>query len=308
MSIAKEHRWLLLAVCAAQFFMPFMVAGVNAVLPPLGESLGASARELSLLGAVYTLGLVVFQLAGGTLGDIYGRRRIFLFGLSLFSVLALVLGFIPYIDLFIGLRLFQGMGAAMLSSASLALLASAAPKEMRASYLGLSNVAVYAGIACGPPVGGLVAGWLGWRWLFWGTGLAALAAMCIMVFRVPLEWRTAGEEPFDVPGCLLYGGAMAALTFGASCIADDHLLGGGLFLLCLVLLACFVWRELRSPFPMVDVRLLRSNRVLSLSLVAAFVNYCSFFGMVFFFSLYLQVGRGFSVQEAGLLLALQAAV
>ena len=76
MSIAKEHRWLLLAVCAAQFFMPFMVAGVNAVLPPLGESLGASARELSLLGAVYTLGLVVFQLAGGTLGDIYGRRRI----------------------------------------------------------------------------------------------------------------------------------------------------------------------------------------------------------------------------------------
>ncbi|WP_462263793.1 MFS transporter, partial [Desulfovibrio piger] len=78
MSIAKEHRWLLLAVCAAQFFMPFMVAGVNAVLPPLGESLGASARELSLLGAVYTLGLVVFQLAGGTLGDIYGRRRVFL--------------------------------------------------------------------------------------------------------------------------------------------------------------------------------------------------------------------------------------
>lgn len=283
MSIAKEHRWLLLAVCAAQFFMPFMVAGVNAVLPPLGESLGASARELSLLGAVYTLGLVVFQLAGGTLGDIYGRRRVFLFGLSLFSVLALVLGFIPHIDVFIGLRLFQGMGAAMLSSSSLALLASAAPKKMRASYLGLSGMAVYA-------------------------GLAALAAMCIMIFRVPLEWRTADKEPFDVPGCLLYGGAMAALTFGASCIADDHLLGGGLFLLCLVLLACFVWRELRSPFPMVDVRLLRRNRVLSLSLVAAFVNYCSFFGMVFFFSLYLQVGRGFSVQEAGLMLALQAAV
>ena len=138
--------------------------------------------------------------------------------------------------------------------------------------------------------------------------LAALAAMCIMIFRVPLEWRTADKEPFDVPGCLLYGGAMAALTFGASCIADDHLVGGGLFLLCLVLLACFVWRELRSPFPMVDVRLLRRNRVLSLSLVAAFVNYCSFFGMVFFFSLYLQVGRGFSVQEAGLMLALQAAV
>lgn len=308
MNIAKEHRWLLLAVCAAQFFMPFMVAGVNAVLPPLGESLRASARELSLLGAVYTLGLVVFQLAGGTLGDIYGRRRIFLCGLSLFSLLALVLGFIPSIDLFIGLRLFQGMGAAMLSSASLALLASAAPRDLRAGYLGISGAAVYAGIACGPPVGGLVAGWLDWRWLFWGTGLAALGAMCIMLFRVRQEWRTAGKEHFDVPGCLLYGGAMAALTFGASRLADAPWLGGLLFVCCLVLLAAFVRQELRSPFPMVDVRLLRHNRVLSLSLVVALVNYCSFFGMIFFFSLYLQVGRGFSVQEAGLLLALQAAV
>ena len=63
MSIAKEHRWLLLAVCAAQFFIPFMVAGVNAVLPPLVESLGASARELSLLGSFYTLGLCVFRLS-----------------------------------------------------------------------------------------------------------------------------------------------------------------------------------------------------------------------------------------------------
>lgn len=308
MSIEKEHRWLLLAVCAAQFFMPFMVAGVNAVLPPLGESLGASARNLSLLGAVYTLGLVVFQLAGGTLGDIYGRRRIFLSGLTLFSIMAIVLGFIENIDLFIGLRLFQGIGAAMLSSSSLALLASAAPKELRASYLGISGAAVYAGIACGPTVGGLVAGWLGWRWLFWGTGLAALAAMCIMIFRVPMEWRTAGKEPFDVPGCLLYGGAMAALTFGASSVADDPVLGNGLFLICLALLGAFGWRELRSPFPMVDVRMLYTNRVLSLSLVAAFVNYCSFFGMIFFFSLYLQVGKGFSVQQAGLMLALQAVV
>ena len=77
-SVLREHRSLLVAMCAAQFFMPFMMAGVNAVLPPLGESLGASARELSLVGAVYSLGLVIFQLAGGTLGDIFGRRRVFL--------------------------------------------------------------------------------------------------------------------------------------------------------------------------------------------------------------------------------------
>ena len=308
MSIAKEHRWLLLAVCAAQFFMPFMVAGVNAVLPPLGESLGASARELSLLGGRLYAGAGRVPAGrrhpGGYLRTAPGLP----FGLSLFSVLALVLGFIPHIDVFIGLRLFQGMGAAMLSSSSLALLASAAPKEMRASYLGLSGVAVYAGIACGPPVGGLVAGWLGWRWLFWGTGLAALAAMCIMIFRVPWVahrrqgalrraglsalWRGHGGPDL---WRVLYRGRSSpgrrALFCSVSCCWPVS--SGG---------SCAV------PSPMVDVRLLLRNRVLSLSLVAAFVNYCSFFGMVFFFSLYLQVGRGFSVQEAGLMLALQAAV
>lgn len=179
---------------------------------------------------------------------------------------------------------------------------------MRASYLGLSGVAVYAGIACGPPVGGLVAGWLGWRWLFWGTGLAALAAMCIMIFRVPLEWRTADKEPFDVPGCLLYGGAMAALTFGASCIADDHLLGGGALpalsraagLFRLAGAAQSLSHGGRAPAAQEQgPQPVAGGGLRQLLLL---------FQACLFFSLYLQVGRGFSVQEAGLMLALQAAV
>ena len=105
MSVCREHRWLLLAVCAAQFFMPFMMAGVNAVLPAISLSLDASARELGLIGAFYALGLAVFQLAGGLWGDIWGRRRIFLVGLAIFSLSGALLGFVENMTLFLFLRL-----------------------------------------------------------------------------------------------------------------------------------------------------------------------------------------------------------
>ena len=184
-------------MCAAQFFMPFMMAGVNAVLPPLGESLGASARELSLVAAVYSLGLVIFQLAGGTLGDIFGRRRVFLAGMAIFGCTSIVLGFVGDMTLFIALRLVQGTGCALLSSCSLALLVSAAPSELRASYLGISGAAVYAGIACGPPLAGCVAGWLRWQWLFWLTGLAALGAMLRYILKNGWSGRMTKQQAVD---------------------------------------------------------------------------------------------------------------
>ena len=216
MPIEKNHRRLLLAVCTALFFMPFMMAGVNAVLPPLGESLRASARQLGLVGAFYSLGLAVFQLASGRLGGVCGRRRGVLWGMGVFALAGALLGFVDSAPLFLVLRFVQGVGGAMFNASGLALLASAAPPGQRASYLGFSGAAVYAGIACGPPVAGFIAGWLGWRWLFWGNALAAAGAFLLMKYCVKLEWRTAEGQPFDWWGCIIYGCAMAALTFGAS--------------------------------------------------------------------------------------------
>ena len=179
--------------------MPFMLAGVNAALPPLGESLHASARQLGLVGAFYSLGLAVFQLASGSLGDICGRRRVWLWGVGVFALAGALLGFVESTPLFLGLRFVQGVGGAMFNASGLALLASAAPPEKRAVYLGISGAAVYAGIACGPPVAGVIAGWLGWRWLFWGNALASAGAFLLMKYCVRLEWRTARGQPFDWP-------------------------------------------------------------------------------------------------------------
>ena len=120
-SIEKGHGWLLVAVCTSLFFMPFMMAGVNAVLPPLGQGLNASARELGLLGAFYSMGLAVFQLASGSMGDIWGYRRVFLWGIALFAVAGALLGFVHSVPLFLVLRFVQGVGGAMFNACGLAL-------------------------------------------------------------------------------------------------------------------------------------------------------------------------------------------
>lgn len=308
MSIEKSHRPLLAAICASLFCMPFMLAGVNAVLPAIGESLDASARQLSLIGAFYSLGLAVFQLASGSLGDIFGRRRIFLLGIAIFAVSGAALGFVRSVPLFIALRFFQGLGGAMFNASGLALLASAAPPEKRAAYLGFSGAAVYAGIACGPPIAGFVTGLMGWHWLFWGNALAFVGVFLLMKLTVRQEWRTAADQPFDAAGCVIYGCAMIALTFGASELAEQPGLAWCLLGSFLGLILLFCLHELKSRYPLLDMRLLAQNRVFALSSLAAFVNYSSFFGILFFFSLYLQAGRGMEVQEAGFVLAFQSVV
>lgn len=301
-------RRLLLAVCVAQFFLPFMLAGVNAVLPPIGADLDASARELGLVGTLYALGLAVFQLAAGRMGDVWGRRRIFLWGMGIFTVMGAVLGFVTDIGLMIGLRFIHGAGAAMFNASGLALLAAAAPPGMRGRYLGLSGAAVYAGIACGPPVAGFLAGTLGWRWLFWGNAPACLTAWALMAFTVRAEWRESKGEPFDWGGCLVYGIAMTALTLGGTSLRDSNLIGGLLLGTGLAAMIGYVLLELRTRYPLLNVRLLVSNRLFGLSSLAAFINYTSFFGMLFFFSIYLQVVRGLSVETTGLILSLGTAV
>ena len=307
-AIQKGHGSLLLAVCASLFCMPFMMAGVNAVLPPLGLSLHASARELGLMGAFYAMGLAVFQLAGGSLGDIWGYRRVFLWGVGIFAATGALLGFVNSVPAFLALRFVQGVGGAMFNACGLALLASAAPEGKRASYLGYSGSAVYAGIACGPPLAGLVAGNLSWRWLFWGNALACVGVFLLMRCAVRLDWSPAKDKSFDWKGCSVYAAAMTALTFGSSEMADAPALAGGLLAGFVLLLALFCRMELHSPHPLLDLRLLARNRVFALSSLAAFINYSSFFGVMFFFSLYLQLGRGCSVEQAGLFLAAQSLI
>lgn len=305
MAVEKSHYPLLCAICASLFTTPLMAAGVNAVLPEMGAGLNAGAAELSLVGAIYSLGLAIFQLSSGSLGDIWGHRRVFIFGAAIFCLASLGAGFMTRINPLLCFRFAQGIGGAMLSAAGLALLASAAAPENRAAYLGLSGAAVYSGIACGPPVAGFVTGAVGWRWLFFGNAATSLIVFCLMAFAARNEWRPAKDQPFDWQGCVWYALAMACLTGGAAELGASPGLAWTAFGGFAVFLAIFCLRQTRSAFPILDLALLTRNRVLTLSCIAAFVNYASFFGVIFYFSFYIQIGHRTSVQTTGLILAFQ---
>lgn len=305
MGIDRNHYPLLLAICASMFTTPLMAAGVNAILPELRMSFGAGATALSLVGTAYALGLAVFQLACGSLGDIWGHRRVFMLGAAIFAGASALACLPASIEPFIFLRFLQGMGGAMLSATGLALVAAAAPVEHRPAYLGATGAAVYSGIACGPPVAGFVTGAFGWHWLFVANACANVLVLLIMRLSRVNEWRPAPDQPFDWGGCAIYAGAMIALTYGAAEIGRSLSVGGGAFLAFAALLAIFCARQRKAAFPMLNLALLAKNRIFALSCAAAFVNYASFFGIIFYFSFYLQVAQGLSVQMAGLVLAFQ---
>lgn len=305
MAIQKEHYALLCAICASLFSTPLMAAGVNAVLPEMGADLHASAAQLSLVGTVYSLGLAIFQLACGSLGDIWGHRRVFIFGAFVFAISSFFGAVAASIYPLIAWRFLQGMGGAMLSAAGLALLAAVAPPEQRPYYLGFSGMAVYAGIGCGPPIAGFLTGALGWRSIFWLNTFTNLLVLLIMLQMVRHEWRPAKDSSFDWIGCMLYAIAMTGLTLACAKAGSAPVFGLFAFAVFALFLGLFCQRQARIPFPMLNLSILKTNRILALSCVAAFINYASFFGIIFFFSFYLQVTHGLDVQRAGLILAFQ---
>ncbi len=282
-----------------------MMAGVNAVLPPIALDTGASAKELSLLTTFYALGLAIFQLTTGRMGDIWGRRRVFLSGMALFIITSLLLGLTSNILIMQALRLVQGAGAAIFTSSSLAILTETAPEGKRGQYISYSAFWVYIGIACGPPLAGIIADSIGWRWIFWSNAIAAILSWCLMFFVVRGEWYQGKGEPFDWRGGMVYAAGMSTLVIGSTILQTQGLNGGVLMLAGLILLILYVFLETRTKYPLLDINLFRSNRVFALSSLAAFVNYSAFFGMIFFFSLYLQAVRGLSLKDAGLFLSIQ---
>ncbi len=293
------------AVCSAQFFMPFMVAGVNSLLPSIEASTGAGAHDLSLLTTFYVLGLVIAQLITGRMGDVWGRRRVFLTGSFVFVLTNVIMGFMDNIYIMQALRLLQGLGTAIFSASGLAILAVSAPDGKRSQYVAYSATSIYVGIACGPPVAGFIGAELGWQWLFWGTAFAASLTWTFMRFAVHEEWYQGKGEPFNWFDAAVYSLGMGGIALGSSLLKNYVSLGLGLVLLGFIFLALYIRLELKAKYPLLDVALLAHNRVFALSSLAAFINYSSSFGMVVFFSLYLQVVRGMSVGQAGLYLSVQ---
>ncbi|MBF5042050.1 MFS transporter [Aggregicoccus sp. 17bor-14] len=277
---------------------------VNVALPRIGEALGAGMSGLTWTINGYMLTLASLILLGGSLGDRFGRKRIFLIGVVWFAVASLLCGLAPGIHALIAARALQGVGGALLTPGSLALLQASFRPEDRAQAIGAwSGLGGIAG-AAGPFLGGWLVQVASWRWVFLINLPVALAVVVLTLRCVPESKDPAASQHLDVPGAVLGAVGLGSLTWGLIAWQD---LGAGshrvqlLLALGVLALAGFLLREHRAKEPMLPLGLFASPLFSAVNAVT-FVVYAALGGMFFWLVLALQVVAGFSPLVSGLAL------
>ncbi len=296
-------KYALITVLVASFTTPFMGSAVNLAIPSIGREFNSSALLLSWVVSSYLLSSAAFLLPFGRLADMVGRKKVFIIGVLIFSVSSLLCGLAWSIQALIGLRLLQGVGSAMTFGTGMAILTSVYPPQERGRVLGFNVATVYTGLSLGPVLGGAMNQHLGWESIFLLNAVIGLAAL-VFATRIKGEWAGARGESFDTTGSVLYMAGLVAFLYAFSSIATSDT-AKYILLAGLVLLVLFVWHELKSKSPLIDLKLFSRNVTFAMSNLAALINYSATFAVTFVLSLVLQVVIGYSSSTAGMILLAQ---
>ncbi|MFY0408964.1 MFS transporter [Solicola sp. PLA-1-18] len=285
-------RWLLLATILGSSMAMLDATVVNIALPDISRTLDADLAGLQWVLNGYTLALASLILVAGNLGDRLGRRRTFLVGVVWFAIASALCGLAPTAEVLVAARVLQGIGAALLTPGSLALISATVRHEDRGAAIGAwSGLGGVAG-ALGPLLGGWLVDVAGWRAVFWINLPLAAVVVAVTVRHVPESLDPDADRHTDVPGVVLTVGGLAILTYGLTIGALLPSLGG------LLLLVLFVLQERRSTHPLVPLGLF-SDRVFAASNAVTLCVYAALGGTFFLLVLHLQVVAGYSPLAAG---------
>ena len=306
------RRWLALSVLCAAFFIDVLdFSIVNVALPDIQRELGFSQQGLQWVVSAYALTLGGFLLLGGRAADMLGRRRVFLAGLALFTLAALVGGFAPSPEVLIAARAFQGLGAAISSPAALSIITAIFPEgPERNRALGVLGAVGTGAVAAGVVLGGVLTDVAGWRWVLWINVPIGLAAIALTPALIPESRAGVASEGglrglarrLDLPGAVSVTAGLLVLVYALSGaegagFASPKTLGG--LTLALVLLVAFVFVESRVQNPLVPLGIFRS-RTLTGANLSAFVVVGAYGGVFLVLSLYMQQVLGYSALATGL--------
>lgn len=284
----------------SSFITPFMMSSINIALPDIGKEFNADAVMLSWIASSYLLASAVTLVPFGKLADIYGRKKIFVLGMSLFTITSLLCALSVSGPMLIFFRIFQGAGSAMCFATGIAILSSVYPIEKRGEVLGIAVAAVYIGLSCGPFVGGFLTRYLGWQSLFMINLPFGVVIILLIIFKLKGEWKDAADQKFDLTGSIIYATAIFAFMYGISIL--PAIMSIILILTGLVGLVAFVKWERVVSHPVFEVNLFVTNRVYAFSCLAALINYCATFAAFFLLSLYLQYIKELTPERAGTIL------
>ena len=302
--ITDENRkwWTLGAMCFALFMVMLDNTVVNVALPSIQRDLHASISSLEWTINGYTLTFAVLIATGGRLGDIFGRRLMFLSGVIIFAITSATAGFAQDTAMLIGSRAIQGIGAALMMPATLSIITNAFPAAERGKAIGTWAGVSALALSIGPVVGGALTEYVSWRAIFFINLPVAVAAVVATLFAVTESRDETVDRTIDFPGIAALTASLTALvlaliegnSWGWTSPTILALLIGGA-----AGLAAFVAIELRARVPMVEFGLFRTREFIGSNLIAFIITF-AMMGSFFFLALYMQDVLGYSALEAGL--------
>ena len=296
---------ILFVTTISVFCTAFAGSSVSVALPLIGAEFQLGGVALNWVVSAYVLATAVLAMPLGRLADRWGRHLVFALGMSVFTVSSALAALAPDAASLIAARALGGVGGAMSFATVTAVLVAAYPAEQRGKVLGINISSVYFGLSAGPVLGGFIIQWWGWRSLLWVQTALAAVVVAVLLARRGENHKEHHAGRFDYTGAILSALGLTLLLIGMSDPAGAGLLlmGGGI-----VLLALFWFVELRAENPVFPVRLMMQNRTFGFSNLASMFSYSATFGVAVFLSFYLQVLRGLTPAQTGLLLLVQPLV
>lgn len=290
----------------ASFLTPFMGSAVNIALPSIGREFRMDAIAFGWIATAYLLSAAIFLLPFGRIADIYGRKRIFIWGIIVFTGTSVLSALSTSAIMLISFRTLQGIGSAMIFGTAVAILTSVFPANERGKALGINTAAVYIGLSLGPVLGGMLTALLGWRSIFWANVPLGLFVITAVLWKLKDEWHGARGERFDFVGSAIYGLSLTGLMYGFSRLPGLSALwfitGGALGIFA------FTRLEMKMECPVININLFRHNTIFTFSNLAALINYSATFAVGFLLSLYLQYTKSLTPEKAGMILVSQPIV
>ncbi|MEU9151646.1 MFS transporter [Streptomyces sp. NPDC048417] len=292
--------WALVITSVAGFMAALDNLVVTTALPSIRKDLGGALDDLEWTVSAYTLTFAVLLMFGAALGDRFGRRRLFLAGITVFTVASAAAAMAPGIDSLIAARAVQGVGAAVMMPLTLTLLTAAVPEARRGMAYGIWGAVNGLAVASGPLIGGSLTEHVSWHWIFWLNVPLGLALLPLARLRLAESHGTGA--PLDFPGTLLASGGLFGIVYGlvrgpadgwTGSLVLTGLFAGG------ALLVGFVIHGSRAKNPMLPMRLFRSRAFSGIN-AASLLMFLGMFGSIFLLSQYMQGVLGYSPTEAGL--------
>ncbi|HET6359897.1 DHA2 family efflux MFS transporter permease subunit [Streptomyces sp.] len=292
--------WALVITSVAGFMAALDNLVVTTALPSIRKDLGGALEDLEWTVSAYTLTFAVLLMFGAALGDRFGRRRLFIAGLAVFTGASAAAALAPGIDALIAARAVQGVGAAIMMPLTLTLLTAAVPVARRGAALGIFSAVTGLAVASGPLIGGSLTEHISWQWIFWLNVPIGLALLPLA--RLRLDESYAPNARLDIPGTLLVSGGLFGIVYAlvngqADGWSSTPILAG--LILGTLLLAAFVRHGLTSKNPMLPMRLFRNRAFFGIN-TASLLMFLGMFGSIFLLSQFLQGVAGYSPTEAGL--------